>query len=420
MHKNHLVASLVGAAILLPTAYAFGLPLPRWATGIPAWIALLLVWPQASRRARIQSAALASVGIAGLLWGAAHDVSLRWDLVLAGNALIIGMLAAVTFLRLIVSPGEEGRPRRSRAIAETALGIHLFGAVINMSMVFLVAQRLTRGRPLDDRQSMLLTRCFGAAAFWSPFFAAMGVALTWAPGAHIEPLILHGLPLAALALLLTVVQTLRHTPEPFEGYPLHARALAQPLLLTVCVLAINKALPQTPVIAIICLIVPPLSMLGSWLRGAEGRQALQQHLHGELPRVGNELALFLAAGVMAAGAAAVFASFDGWLPFQHFAASQASLLLGLMLLLSLVGVHPVISISVVGTLLAPLAPQPELLATLFLCSWAIGVAISPFSAMNLALQSRYGMGAMQVMRLNLGYGVAMYLASVGAFMLIQS
>lgn len=415
MRKNMLVALLVGAAILFPMLYAFGAPLPRWLSGIPSWLAGLLLWQRASRRARIQSAVLGLVGLSGLLWGGLQGAALRWDLVAAGNALIIGMLAAVTFLRLIVTPGAEGRPRRRRAIVETALGVHLFGAVINMSMVLLTAQRLSHGRPLDDRQSMLLTRCFAAAAFWSPFFAAMGVALTWAPGAHIGTLIVQGLPLAAIALLLTVVQTLRHSPDNFEGFPLHPRALALPALLTVVVLAINDALPKVPVIAIICLIVPLLSMAGAWLRGTGGRHELRHHLLVELPNSGNELALFLAAGVMAAGADAVFATLHGWLPFAQFGAQQASLLLGVMLLVALIGVHPVISISVAGALLAPLGPPPDLVATTFLCSWAIGVAISPFSAMNLALQSRFGMGALQILRLNFGYGIVMYLVAVAAF-----
>jgi len=88
-----------------------------------------------------------------------------------------------------------------------------------------------------------------------------------------------------------------------------------------------------------------------------------------------------------------------------------------MLPLPLVGVDPVIAIAVSAALLAPLHPPPNLLASTFLCTWAVGVAISPLSGMNLALQGRFGLGAAQVIRLNAGYGFLMYLAAVSTLYL---
>ncbi|MGB1109658.1 MAG: hypothetical protein ACPG4N_04850 [Gammaproteobacteria bacterium] len=412
MKPRPWAAALLGLAIILPTLFAFGLDMPRWWTGIPAWLAGMLLCHTASRRAAIQSAVLASLGVTGLGWGAWHGVDLRWDLVAAGNALIIAMLASVSFLRLIVSAEGEHVPKGRKSLAKTALGLHLFGAVINMSMLYIVAHRLTRGRPLDDRQVMLFTRVFGAAAFWSPFFAAMGVALTYAPGAHIHDLMITGAPLAVIAIVITVWQTARLPGDAFEGYPLNWTGLTLPVLLAVVVLIINDWLPAVPVIAIICLIVPPLSMAGALMRSVDGRNIVSHHLKVELPNMPNELVLFLAAGVMAAGTAAVFASFGDWMPFDSVGPLEMSMLLGLMLLLALVGVHPVIAIAVSGTLLAPLNPPPELLASTFLCSWAIGVAISPFSGMNLALQGRFGLRVGQVLRVNLPYGLVMYGAAV--------
>ncbi|MGB0712821.1 MAG: hypothetical protein ACPGUC_04605 [Gammaproteobacteria bacterium] len=404
-----LASGLLLLAIALPVSHAFVQPLPPWLLGLPAWLAGVLLWTRATRQALVQSSALLLVGLGGLAWGAYHGVDLRWDLVLAGNAMIVAMLAAVSFLKLVVRAGGEGRPRHRRSIVETALGLHLFGAIINMSMVYIVAQRLTRGGSLDDRQTMIITRCFTAAAFWSPFFAAMGVALTWSPGADLGVLVTAGLPLAMAALFFTMVETVRHSPEPFEGYPLNPGGLALPLILALLVMEIHDRLPDVPVIAIICLLVPPISMLGAWLRRDGGREELRQHLGEGLPNMANELTLFLSAGIMAAGTAALFASFGDWLPFERFTPTEASILLGVMLLVSMVGVHPVIAISVAGTLLLPLAPDPDLLATTFLCTWAIGTGISPFSGINLSLQGRFGLRAGQVLRLNWHYGLGMYL-----------
>lgn len=406
------VVFLLCGAIVLPTLSAFGFDMPRWLTGIPAWLAGMALWRRAGRRAALQSLTLAVLGVLGLAWGAGRGVPLRWDLVTAGNALIIAMLASVSFLRLVVSPRDESGPSGHKSVAKTALGIHLFGSVINMSILYIVAHRLTRGRPIDDRQAMLLTRCFGAAAFWSPFFAAMGVALTYAPGADIYVLMATGAPLAGLALSITIWQTARYPGEPFEGYPFNLGGLVLPALLAMVVLLIKGFYPGIPVIAIICLIVPPIGMIGALIQDAGDPRRVRRHLSDELPNMPNELVLFLAAGVMAAGTAAVFAGFGDWQPLERFGGIEAGLLLGLLLPLALVGVHPVIAIAVAGTLLAPLHPSPNLLASTFLCTWAIGVAISPLSGMNLALQGRFGLGAMQVVRLNASYGLLMYLAAV--------
>ena len=148
-----------------------------------------------------------------------------------------------------------------------------------------------------------------------------------------------------------------------------------------------------------------------------GRQASRDHLVRELPNMPNELALFLGAGVMAGGTAATFAGLGGWMPFDSFGTAEAGGLLGMMLVLAIIGVHPVITIAVSGTLLTPLNPPPDLLASTFLCAWGIGVAISPLSGLNLALQGRFGLRPTQVLRLNWSYGVVMYLAAMSVLYL---
>ena len=77
--------------------------------------------------------------------------------------------------------------------------------------------------------------------------------------------------------------------------------------------------------------------------------------------------------------------------------------------LAFIGLHPIISISVLGGLLVPLSPDPNLLGLMFLFSWGIGVVISPLSAINLTLQSRYNITGMDLIRINGGYSVIMLL-----------
>ena len=68
----------------------------------------------------------------------------------------------------------------------------------------------------------------------------------------------------------------------------------------------------------------------------------------------------------------------------------------------------------VGVWLAPLSPQPDLLALAFLCSWAIGLPACATSGTVLAMQARYGIPIGTYIRWNLPYLVTMLGVSIVA------
>ena len=122
----------------------------------------------------------------------------------------------------------------------------------------------------------------------------------------------------------------------------------------------------------------------------------------------GELALFLAAAVFASGLRSLMASTSLGMPFTHVGPLQAALLLALMIGFAMIGIHAVISISIVSAWTAPLSPDPVLMATVYCMSWAIGLAVSPLSGIHLALQGRYGLSAGSLARLNAVYGLLAY------------
>ncbi|HOP15769.1 MAG TPA: hypothetical protein PLX99_04125, partial [Gammaproteobacteria bacterium] len=139
-----------------------------------------------------------------------------------------------------------------------------------------------------------------------------------------------------------------------------------------------------------------------------------------LPRMSGELMLFLAAGVLAAGIASAVQS-SGWtLDLLEFGATQASILLLLMVAVSAAGVHPVISIATAHGILAPLAPDPNLMGITYLMSWAAGVSSSPFSGMHLAMQGRFGIDSRGFLRWNGSFTLLMLAIDVGVLHLYQA
>ena len=100
------------------------------------------------------------------------------------------------------------------------------------------------------------------------------------------------------------------------------------------------------------------------------------------------------------------------LPFgSGFDAAAATILLAGMLLLSLLGVHPIISIAVATPLLTPFTPDSQLLAVTFVFSWSLGTCASPLSGLNLIFQGRYGIPSVRLAMLNWPYVAVMFLVA---------
>jgi energy-converting hydrogenase Eha subunit E len=236
----------------------------------------------------------------------------------------------------------------------------------------------------------------------------MAVVLTYSPGAELPILIAVGLPLALAGLAYTYVDALMSDPArlaTFSGYPIHFQSLWLPGLLAACVLLTHVFSPRWSVLTVISLLSPALTLVVLRRRHG-GRRALaevRRHVNLRLPEMSGELLLFLAAGVLAVGLSSVFAGFNDRLPFAAFTGTTASLTLVVMVALAAIGIHPIISVTAMATWLAPIDPDPTLLAMVFLMTWGIGVASSPLSATHLTIQGRYGIESWRFFRWNLSY-----------------
>lgn len=402
---------LAGVLLALMIAASVAPGMSLLPAGLLGWTAVLLLSHRLGRRQRIQSGWLISLGGAGIAWGMLHGAPLDLTRTLAGNQGLISLLAAVSFLRLVTRPeaaqSDAPPPRGRKALWRTLIGVHLFGAVINLSTVVILGDRMTTRGRLGKRRALALSRGFAAAAFWSPFFSAMAAALTYAPRARLGIVVLAGLPMAIFSLWLTARDLDPENPRrgaPFVGYPMRFNALWIPGLLVTLVLVAHALIPRWSILAIITLSAPLLTV--GILLARRGRGAwppLWEHVEQGLASTVNELALFLAAGVLAAGLTSLTHSFGHWLPFDHFGPLQAGLLLAAMVGLATLGVHPVITIAACAVWLAPLHPEPNLLAITLLMTWGIGVPANPLSGLHLMMQGRYGIDGYAFLRWNAGY-----------------
>ena len=393
------------------------------AGGLIWLVALLLKGGGIKGAQRIQVVVMFGVGSLGLVVGLLNGADSRHLIrALEANQMVIAMLIGVSFLRLVTASelnASDKLPRGRKALLSTLAGPHLFGSVINMSALFIVGDRLSRQQPLSTLQAVIMSRAFSLCAHWSPFFAAMGVALVSAPGAQLTTLAMVGAPLSLL-MLFYVYWELSRAPDAHQltGYPLNLRSLWLPFLLAVLVMVSHQIWPEVPVLTLVTLIAVLVALTWSVLReGVRGVYNSIQHVQTALPRQGNEVMLFLGAAVLGAGVAALLDSFDIQLSFATFGANHAFVVLLIMVTLAMVGMHPVTSVTLVGSMLAPVVDDPNLLALVFLMTWAFGAGLSPFSGLQLSLISRYQIDPVAMLRRNWRYALVLLAADYLALQL---
>ncbi|MFQ6372645.1 hypothetical protein [Shewanella sp. YIC-542] len=393
-----------------------------WSLYLPAlasWLAIGFCWHKLSRSAKKQSAILFSAGIGMLLWGVLHGVSLDVYSATTRNLPLLAMFVAVCFLAL-TNPEQEdaSQPTGNKGFWSTILSCHLLGAVINLSIIFVVGDRLQRKKPLSDEQILVLMRGFCAGAYWSPFFVAFGVAMTYAPGAQWSSTFIPGAMMAGLMFMLTYLKTrLGNLPE-FRGYPLQRDSLVIPALLALAVLLLHSLYPQVNILILIAMVAPVSALL--FLRGRPRRKVMVEYVEQRLPNVASQFSLFLAAGVFSTGVAAIIACYPQLFSFE---ASQLTPWLfwgisALMILAGLIGLHPVVSVSLVAPLLMPLVSNMNQLAFLYLSVWGTTTAVSPLSGVGLSMVSRYNASSRMILQQNWRYMLLMWFAAGGINVLL--
>jgi len=78
----------------------------------------------------------------------------------------------------------------------------------------------------------------------------------------------------------------------------------------------------------------------------------------------------------------------------------------IFILLAFIGIHPIITIAIIGDLLSGV--NHTLLALTFLMAWSTTVSTSPFSGLNLTIVARYNYNAKKIFKLNILYALKMY------------
>ena len=393
---------------------------PLWVAGIAAWLAALLLFADTSRILKIQVSLILLIGIGMIVYAYQQTAVIDPTNLVSSNTGLMTMIAAVGFLRLVVIPEtvqEESLPTGGKAFLQTILGLNLSSSIINISAPILISDRIHRKRPLQRFTAQTFVRVFCGVSSWSPFFGAMAVVLTYASEASLLWIFVAGFPFMLIGLIGVYIEARLRYPaevENFVGYPTHLSALKVPAILIIVVITMSWLFPDKSILVLIAisalLVTTSVLLLRHGIGGTIAR--LQEYSATGLPRIVNELCLFLAAGVLAGGISALILHGVIENPFTEFDSVTAAQVLAIMLLCAFCGIHPIIMISSFAPMILTLNPDPNLLAVTFLFAWNIGTCSNPLSGTNLVFQGRYGIPSWKLAFWNWPYALAMLVIGV--------
>ncbi|MEB4616519.1 hypothetical protein [Leucobacter sp. M11] len=391
--------------------------------GVCALVLIPFALRVAERRTRLICLLLLSLGGAAMLAGSLLDRDALQPALLGRlNQDLIAMMTGVAFVRLAVQtdgPNVAVRLRGVPGLVRTAVVTQVLGSILNMVALGIVGDRLARRGSLSLADANLVARSYAIAALWSPFWVVSAVILATVPAANLGIIGVIGAAAAVLFLLLSTLQNARtRGPELRDepGFPFSARLLIVPALLCAVVVAGHAVLPGTPVprLVLLAAILVPLAVL---LVGQGPRTALRRFRVegiGQLPRSANEALLFVSAGVLSVGLAQLIEYFGVSIPGTAFTPWHAWGVTIAIVLGSLVGLHPLIAISVIAGLVLPLHPEPTLLGVAIAFGWGIAAPVGPISGVTVVLAQRYGVSNRAMVLGNLPYAAIGIVLALGA------
>lgn len=384
--------------------------------GIFAWVSFLILFSSLKNKTII--IVLLILSVFAFCFSYFNGYKIDFVKVFTVNQYLLTLLIGVGFLRLIATPKKDKLtqfPIGKDSFIKTYFGVHLFGSVINLSSLILVADKMYKKAPLTNTQVVLLTRAFASDAYWSPFFVAFAAAITYAPKLDTSIILLNGIVLAFFAFLITYFEVVKNKEfklDEFRGYPLSFESLYVPFILAILVLVTNYIYPNIKVIVLISTFSIFITLLIFPFKKGLSQSLIKfnNHVIEELPKMKVEIALFLVAGMFGISISSILIGLNLDLPFKIFDWQIASILLFIFIMLAFIGIHPIITIAIIGDFLGGV--NHTLLALTFLMAWSTTVSTSPFSGLNLTIVARYNFDAKEIFRLNIFYAFKMYLICV--------
>ncbi len=326
------------------------------------------------------------------------------------------LLTALGFMRVVATHdrhfAQAGRylaaQPPARRYVSMFFGGHLFTTLLNMGGLGLLVE--TVNTALEARRDSMsphvfqlrqrrivsaIMRGFSTIAFWTPFGIALNSLLLVFSDLHWIEVAPFGLLFVSISLIFGwVLDSLERRLRP-----LHPRPRVDPpgqhdhwsaLLVVLHIVGLGTAILTLDIIlpvsfqSVLLFVVPVYVLLWiTWLYGRAGPATLRTQFIQRAPGFVTEIGVFSMAGLLGPMVAALIPETAMNSVFSVVGGQPVVLAMALLwttVLFSVIGVHPIISVIVLGELVVRNGGISELAATLALLSgWAGAVTLAPFA-----------------------------------------
>ena len=375
------------------------------------------------RRQRIAGIILAILGIVGAIWSG------HWDTVLfdaiARSRTFLLLFFAVSWLQFPAnhSPSLQAvrtailNQQSGRRFLFLAYGVHVLGSILNLAglSLFSTAAREQKDSYLKRRVAMALIQGFTSASCWSPFYVGMIVVLVAIPTLKWSDVAPSGAVLA-MALIMTgwlydrfavrqdTGTSLTRAPTKSD---LSALEISQAMLILGLLIIFVMAVLELAGVSIpiaLGLVSPPFAIIWFSFTKFQSRSPIQRGMDlackvvGGLPSLRNEAMVFVAANILGLGVASAVPTSDLSSAISQiipWADAKIFLLFTIFVVCGFIGLHPVIVILFISSVLPPeaLGLRDWIVGVVYLGCWGLCTMISPFSGTTLFMSRETGVPA---------------------------
>lgn len=306
------------------------------------------------------------------------------------------------------------------------LGTFSIGSVLNVGTLPILYYVTDTDQFRDHKVMRMaaLNRGFALAFAWSPYFISIAVILSYFDVQWIT-IAAYGITLAVISLVAEwILFNDRHYPEIPSSPPVYysRRRIAELgailLSMTALIIALDvfssfAIVNIIPIVALVLFVVWSI-FIGGIEKVVKG---LKSYTQERIPNMGNELLIFISAGVFGTSLLAI--GFDTFLINILEAAGVNHVLLlipifaVLIIGLSFLSVHPIITITIAS--LAVLSMDMDVsdhyyIAVGLLLNWSVTVNMSPFTGINLLMSSLADKSIFTMPRHNVIYSLCLWSA----------
>jgi len=382
---------------------------PGWqafATGV----AVLFLVLEFRRTSRVQAAVGYALIGGGLVLG--HEADAPWQVLLEGMASSLKFLLvffAVAWLQVPAASSPTLMAARQfvldqptgRRFLILSYASHALGAFLNLAALTLLSGMVARaeGRQLKDRLAVALMMGFTSASSWSPFYVSVTVVLAAIPGLKWADIALPGLcmgiAVVAVAALMDRLFFRGARPAPPKGPRVDGASWGKlgTLLVTLMISVVAlESLFHLSIPVVLGVLAPPYAII--WLLISPARRAqaagLPRRVVAALPALRGETLIFMGANIFGTGVASALDPADvaGLLNIGEWPDVAKPLTLALFTIVTgFVGLHPVVLVILIGTILPPevFGMPPLVMALVMLGTWGLSTTSSPVSGTTLVV-----------------------------------